>query len=632
MPGYENFQVERNKAFKSADKINYNKYNDYLLQNDQFVKNLQDWGGYYRKNPHKLAEDYLGVKLHLFQIIILNAFFMCPQAVYLAARGQGKTYITALFCCIYAILYPGVKIVVASAVKGQAMKIVSEKIPEIMNTPNSCLRWEIKGEPKTSLNSVDPNVVFHNGSTITIVPANDNARSARCNVLILDEFRMIDNKIIKTVLKRFKANPRQPAFLHKPEYRGKKEYIERNREIYLSSAWYKYHWSWEKVNSVFESMMRKDSYFICALPYQLSMECGLLVEQDIIDELEEEGNANDAALWDMEMNCLFVGESDGAYFKYNDFLPNRKIKYPLLPDDKNLLPDIFKNKKKQSDEIRLLCCDFATRSGAENDASIFSIITIKPNTTVKMPYYRRNIEYIESYVGMHTNTQVVRLKYLFFNLDCDYIVIDEANCGTSIMDGLSLPTIDTDDNSIEYPPIWLAEDNINKLNAKGVISTLSDLNERPRENYSQYEESSLKVIYTIYATEALNDEIAKSFKSSLSSRRLNMVISEIDAEDMLNSNKKYISLDNILKGELLANYAQFTALINECVQLENKSDGNSKFLKLKTVGKKRKDRYSSASYGNYIVDLMERKLRQANKVDDWTQYVVGRGTEAPNYY
>jgi phage terminase large subunit len=37
--------------------------------------------------------------------------------LYIASRGSGKTWLTALYCVVRCILYPGTKICVASGVK-----------------------------------------------------------------------------------------------------------------------------------------------------------------------------------------------------------------------------------------------------------------------------------------------------------------------------------------------------------------------------------------------------------------------------------------------------------------------------------------------------------------------------------
>ena len=62
-------------------------------------------------------------------------------------------------------------------------------------------------------------IKFKNGSVIRVVASNDNARSGRANILILDEFRMIDLTVIDTVLRKFQTVERLMPFLDLPEYK-----------------------------------------------------------------------------------------------------------------------------------------------------------------------------------------------------------------------------------------------------------------------------------------------------------------------------------------------------------------------------------------------------------------------------
>lgn len=80
-----------------------------------------------------------------------------------------------------------------------------------------------------------------------VVTASDSGRGNRANVLVLDEFRMLDKNTINTVLKRFLGTPRQPAYLHKKEYKNKPELLETNIEMYMSSAWLKINFIFTKL-------------------------------------------------------------------------------------------------------------------------------------------------------------------------------------------------------------------------------------------------------------------------------------------------------------------------------------------------------------------------------------------------
>ena len=87
---------------------------------------------------------------------------------------------------------------------------------------------------KITTNHDNVKCIFKNTSVISIVASNDGARSGRGNILIADEYRMIKETVINTVLKQFLTAPRRPGFMDLPEY---EDYpVESNKTIYLSSA------------------------------------------------------------------------------------------------------------------------------------------------------------------------------------------------------------------------------------------------------------------------------------------------------------------------------------------------------------------------------------------------------------
>ena len=93
------------------------------------------WGAFYRANPDKFAEDYLHIQLRLFQRILLAMMFWSTTFVLIACRGLGKTYISAIYCVVRCILYPGTKICIASGTRGQAINVL-EKILLELNQKN----------------------------------------------------------------------------------------------------------------------------------------------------------------------------------------------------------------------------------------------------------------------------------------------------------------------------------------------------------------------------------------------------------------------------------------------------------------------------------------------------------------
>ena len=156
---------------------------------------------YYRANPHKFAE-VLGLNLKLFQKILLVMMFQNYFFMYIASRGQGKSWLSAVFCVIRCILYPHTQIVCSSGTKGQA-NIVLLKIQDDLMKNSALLRSEIE---KCNIGQNEASIYFKNGSWIKTAVSSDNARGMRANILIskLSSYIEIYNcnrvKSVKTLL------------------------------------------------------------------------------------------------------------------------------------------------------------------------------------------------------------------------------------------------------------------------------------------------------------------------------------------------------------------------------------------------------------------------------------------------
>lgn len=598
MGGYANFEVGRNKSHKGTNIFekgkNFNKESENLTKSQKLMNGVALWASFYKENPHRFAKDYLNIHLKEFQQLIIWGMFHNNYSMFMAARGLGKTWITAVYCIIRCILYPGSKIVVASGVISQAMKIVTEKIPEIMqNSP--MLKREILDIQSTA-NSDKPNVMFHNGSWIKVVPSTENARSARANVLILDEFRLIDFKIYKDVLRRFLAASRQPRYLIKNEY---SHLQERNIEIFLSSCKYKFEWSYDRFKVFYNSMLQEKKYFVCGLPYQISIMSGLVMKAQLQDEINEEDW--DGISWLMEMECKFFGESEKAYFKLDKIEACRRNEQPFyLPSVYNSINDKnFILPLKKANEKRILSCDIATISGDANDASVFSLIQLLPNKNNTA--YIRNVVYIENVVGGHTVYQALKIRYLYEYFQCDNIVLDTQNAGISIFDSLCTELVDKE-NDIVYEP-------------------LSCINDEDIAKRCQFNEAK-KVIYSIKGHERLNSDIAIALQDCILRNKIKFLVNDNNAYEFLYKLKGFHTLSPEQQVELLLPYKQTSALVNEMLNLEQIPNDKG-LVKLKEPRGKRKDRYTSVSYSNYIIGEIERDtFKKARKDFNWMDYCL----------
>lgn len=595
MAGYANFEIKRNKQYKAVglyDKSqNYNKSSEKLTKSEKLMQGINAWASFYRARPDIFAEEYLGITLKPFQKVLLYVMIHYNYTMFFASRGLGKTWLVALYCIVRCILFPGTKIIVASKTKAQAMTLVVEKIPELISqSTTGMIEREIEGSIKTSMNNAEPNVVFLNGSWIKIIASTQSARSKRANVLILDEFRMIDPDIYRNVLRRFLAVSRQPGFLKKPEYKNKKEYMERNQEIFLTSPYYKFNWSYARYSVFVKAMLQGRGYFVCGLPYQFAIKEGLTNAEQLIDEVQEEDI--DSIGWTMEMDCLFFGESERAYFKTEELKEIEKIPYPIYNKE---MENKIKNKalipKKTADEIRVLSCDIALLGGDANDSSVFTLIVGKK--TKNGTRYRRYVYNIETYQGLHPETQALIIRRLFDDFKCDYIVLDRQGNGISVYGYLCRRLFDNE-RKIEYTPFY----SINEFND-------------PKLAAYHIEEEYEKKIYTVSASEEFNHDMALDLKDKIVNKRIELLMAKEEARELFQDEPWFKKLTPEEKADFLMPYIQTSLLQTEMVLLERVE--HPKYIKLREQPGKRKDRYTSLAMGNHFISLLEKDLNKKEK-------------------
>jgi len=569
--------------------------NSYTLPKSiNMIEQYELWISYWRDNPHRFVKEYLGIKtLKPFQEYILYQMVHNNNFMYIAARRQGKTFITALFIVVMCILYPGTKVVVAAGQKRQAMKIVTEKLPELMNM-SPILKEEIDGRLKSNMNNDDPNVKFLNGSWVKITASNDGARSGGANLLILDEFRMIDQEIYTAVLRRMLGSSRQPAYLVHDEYKDMD--MEKNKQIFLSSAYYKHNWSYDLFQAYYQKMTEGSRYNVVAFPYQKSIEHKLLDADSIKEEMMEDTFS--PIKFNMEMECMFYGENENAFFELNDLEKNRKITQALYPKDiyEYYGNSNFESRKKDRDEIRIISADIARMPGKNNDASAYTILSLRNYNG----NWKIHVEYMETMNGGHSKIQGIRIRRLFDDYDCDYIVIDISGIGKSISDRL-MESMEDDIRNKRYEPFkFINNDALNE-------SALSGAEER---------------IFGISPTSELNLDIASTLKDYMKRGKIKYLVNSNDAISYVSKAKNY-SKSTIEKQAMLQKpYIQIDNFINETISLELKQRSNgSGVYKLVEPRSSRKDRYSSLSYGVYFLALKEKELTRKNKKKKLKDYV-----------
>jgi hypothetical protein len=236
-------------------------------------------------------------------------------------------------------------------------------------------------------------------------------------------------------------------------------------------------------------------------------------------------------------------------------------------------------------------------AGKQNDNTIFTCMRLFQ----KDDSYERQVPYIESLNGQHSQIQAIRLKQLYNDFEADYVVMDTAGNGISLYDDCARVLYDQERDE-EYPA-WCAFNNENMKNRA-------------------LDQNALPIIFSVKINDRqLNHQIATGFKNTLQKSKISFLMSELEAKSYLSEQHDYDKKSAEDKAKMLKPFIQTTALINEAINLEYEVNGG--FIKVHEIGSNRKDRYSSASYGNYFANILEENLRGENDdYDPEDEYVL----------
>lgn len=566
----------------------------HFLGNPQNVDHVLKWCTFFRRNLHRVATDYLGLKLHMYQVLVLYLMGICKTMVIVAARSAAKSFIIAIYACCVCIVYPYSEVVLTSATKKQAKLIVSAKIQQLQNF-SPVLRKEIT---KIKDNQNEVIVFFRSGSTITVVPANENGRGYRSNFAIREEFRQIKKNIEDSVIAPFQVI-RQVPYMVDPYYADMPVgvCIQDSVDVYISSSWLDPHWMWTVVDNAYESMLDGTGQFLIAFDESIVLKHKIKSQ----DYYQKEKKKQDRITWECEFLNVRIKENQFAFFTYKMFNDNQHLKQVFYP---RTTADFIIGRKnpyaisKQKGEIRLIGADlsFVTRKG--NDRSVFTCMRLLPETKRYKRSemddlevsggYRRIVPYMESLQGGEISNQAQRLRQLYEDFEADYIVLDCRNAGIAVYDCLARVMYD-EERKVEYSPLKC-------MNDEAIADRIQS-------------EGALECIYAINASQKLNSDIALDFLRVLEQEMINFLIPYESAQDeILSQNDNYLSTpDADVQFFYESPFLETQALITECIELsyEKKESG---IIVVKEGSTSHKDRYSSCSYASYVATLFEKDL------------------------
>jgi hypothetical protein len=276
-----------------------------------------------RNNLSFTVELLMGIKLSPFQEIALKGMLNRNFSMLVFGRGCGKTFIAAIYCILQCIFEPGTKILVAGPTFRTA-RFIFNYIEKTVDSKNAALLAQAFGIKAKRNDQYEWQI---NGGSITAIPLNgEKIRGFRANILVLDEFLLLPEELIKTVLMPFLVAPQNMAERIKIRQiedrliqQGKMTEADRmnfennSKMIALSSASYTfenlYKTYQEWMGNIYSDKGIDPSYFIFQMSYEAMPEH--MIDKTVIEEAKSGGQSHSSFL--REYCAQFTDGSD-SYF------------------------------------------------------------------------------------------------------------------------------------------------------------------------------------------------------------------------------------------------------------------------------------------------------------------------------
>lgn len=384
-----------------------------------------------RRNLGYTMEMATGQKLLALQEIIMNGMFMKDYSLIVGGRGFGKSWLIAVFCCLYAVFYPNTKICIV-ANNFRRSRSIFEQIETFLNQKEAfLLRQCFTNKPKKLNDCLS--WTLPNGSVIFALPLSngEGLRGTRANVLIIDEALLISESIQEKVLRPFltaKQNVKELIELKEIEDRlisqglmteGERTPAQNNKMILMSSASYQFEYLYKIYQSYLENIEKPKagapSYMACRISYE-AVPKGTIIDDSVIVAAQNGGATN--AIFQREYCAMFVDASEG-YFNVRN-LHDCTVKDGELPTVQI---------KGQKGAQYLLAIDPSYSSSKSSDFFAMGVYMIVPE--------ERRIVQVHTYgqAGKDLKEHYEYLAYILTNFNIVYTIIDAS--GTEFVDSFN---------------------------------------------------------------------------------------------------------------------------------------------------------------------------------------------------
>lgn len=569
MASYENFQSKNKKHIKDRYDIYEPSFQSPAIPTDNsniIKRHIHKWAefcAFIRWYPDifydMIKPEVGGIKLDLYQRIMMRVLARFQQNYFCIPRGGSKTLTQIMVVYHTAICYPNITIAITASTKESAVKIWKEKHDEILRYYPA-----IADEIKSANFSKDSGrVEFQNGAVVDNLANAQQSKGLRRRRGSLEESALIDKDLYEDAI--------EPIFnIPRTTMTGEIDPTELNGQINrFSTSGYKNSDEYEKILSMVREMIDLKGTYVFGSDWRIPVHFGR--QKISVINKARQGNI---VRFRQNYLCDWIGASSGALMNVSKLIKARTISLPELECPKD---------KRGNLELAeyVIAVDVARSASDSNNKTAIVILKIIRNSDGVL----RQIQVVNIITppnGLNYKEQAVIVKKTFYqyggNLDLHKsrvkaVVVDSNTIGQGLVEALLEDTTDPETNQ--------------ELGCWATINT----NDKPSTT------GAPPIIYSL-KSQGINGDIIRSFLNYAESNKLKLLKSFDDMKDKLPK-----EMDEIL-AEQATIHTQL--LIDEVSNLKLKETKNSITVE-QVVKKVDKDRFSALAYGLYYISMFLEK-------------------------
>ena len=521
------------------------------------------------------------------------------------SRGMSKSFSTAVFAILDAIMNQGVQIGIISKSFRQS-KMIFKKIEDIAKSPKA----EFLSQCITRTSKMNDEWVMEIGtSSIRALPLGDGEklRGFRFQRMIIDELLLMPEKIYNEVIMPFLSvveNPteRQEVYDLETKMIEEGEMVEddrtrwpNNKIIGLSSASYKFEYLF-KLYQQYENLIlnenKQDGAHRVIMHFSYDCAPPQLYDQNLINQSK---STMSQAQFDREFGALFTDDSSG-YFKVS------KMAGCTLPDGEGQCVEVVGDPKSKY----ILAFDPSWSESESSDDFAMLLVKVHPDT--------RKGTVVHSYAVSGTSLQshIKYMAYLMINFNIE-MVVGDYNGGLQFLNAcnesgtfkklnLKMGQVDAElDNPKEYVKnLRKLKNNINKKERKFVFLR------KPSSVWIRFANENLQAAFDhkrlYFAGAAMDDNYNMQRKANIPIDKLKFLRNQ----DMEEKNKGARMIDFVEHQRDMMDLIKVQCAL---VQVTTSPQGTQSFdlppnlRKQKGADKARKDSYSAVVLGNWGMNI-----------------------------